>query len=406
MKVQRMGRTASTKVKSSGLLAGILAAAVALGGCSAMGTGTGIGTGTALSSSFLLSEDVREDIHKTEALLLDGQVLPMPLDEQIDAEDILAILDGKMYFNRKQGFYVAAIEGEEAGESSLSQLIGKQATVVSGNGRKALYSEGMSVFLYDIESRVSKEVPVVLEHTEGVDETPGRRLYESDVQFGDAEGRYVIVNKGMGEIDVTDTATDTVKTIRLKEFAGDSYGYAHNFKVVQNELYVPLAIGSGQLEDLYKVNLDSLKAEPVLVSADLYLGAYQPLADGKLLFAGQFSGEDGVFLYDPAIKYCTTLIGATDTDPYRHNYSFSLSPDEKHILIQNLVNEEVTIADLRDGKLENKRTVIKGYKLFALIWLLASWNPDSQSVNVKLAYEGGGSSIEKVEGIVKLSTSK
>ena len=381
------------KRRKQGIWIGLLAGAVALSGCASAGAGA------PQAASFVLSEDVKAEIRSMESPLLDGQLLP--LDEELPYSDILSIKNGTMLFNKKKGFY--AVNIEEGGNDSPKQLLDVPAIAVSENGKKVLHGFGISPYILDLDTGESKAVQ--LKSSEPYEGKSSPTAY-TDIQFADAEGRYIVIQRDIGVIAIADTATDEVHTIMLEKYLGKSYGYRHDFKVFQNELYMPLSMGQGQHDDLYKINLDSYKFEPVLVSDQLYVGGYQPLADGTLLFSGQFQGEDGIFIYDPATGKSTTLIGEPDTDEGRLTYAFSLSPDESRILIHDVVIEDVAVAELKNGKLLNKRVVLKGYSLYALIWLMSSWNEDGNDFYIKLGYDEGGSSTDAVNNIVKFKSAQ
>lgn len=383
------------KRRSNGLWIALLAGAVALSGCGA------VGAGAPKSSSFVLSEDVQADIRSMESTLLDGQLLS--LEEELPHSDILSIKNGVMLFNKKQGFYTVNIEGDS--NESPQQLLDVPAIVVSEDGGKALYEQESSLYVLDILSGESKEVQ--LQSSEPYEEEKDSPFDHSNLHFGDREGRYVIIPRKPGVITIADTATDKAKTLMLEKYIqSHSYGYVNDFKVFQNEFYISLNIGGSMQKNLYKINLDNDQFEPVLVSDNMHMWGYQVLSDGTLLFNGQYQDEDGIFMYDPVTGTSTTLIGEKDTDEGRLNYAFSLSPDESRIIIDDVVDNNVAIADLKDGKLSNKRFIMKGYYLSAVIWLLDSWDEDGNDVYIKLSYGEGGTFPGAVSSIAKFKTSQ
>jgi len=363
----------------------LLAVAIIMSGCASAAAEA------PKTSSFVLSEDVRQELNSMESPLFEGQLLQ--LSEELNYDDILTIKNGKMLFNKKQRFYAAHIE--EGSNQQPIELIDKPAIAVSENGKKALYGTMTEAYILDIDSGESKKVQTKSDSYKGQESTKGY----STMHFADEEGRYVVILKEIGILAVADTATDAVYTIMLKDYLKtESYGYREDYKVYQNELYM---FAGSEHHDLIKINLEQPRFEKVLKGDELSIGNYQLLSDGKLLFDGQYRNEDGIFLYDPASKTFTSVLSEPDVDTGRLTYAFSLSPDERHILIHNVVNENVEIAELKEGKLTNKRFVMKGYSLHALIWLLASWNEDGNDLYIKLAYEDGGTSSGIVSNIAK-----
>ncbi|MFF2093142.1 hypothetical protein [Paenibacillus sp. NPDC058174] len=368
---------------------GLLAVVIALSGCSS------VGGEKQQSSSFLLSEDVKADIRSMKSPLLAGDLLT--LSEGLNADDILSVQNGIMLYNNKQGLY--AVNIEDNGKRTPVRLLDKPAIEVSQDGKKVLYGVGTAPYLLDLESGKSKEVLYKKRGTPASNSMGYR-----DMKFADAEGRYVLFEIAdtihEGEISITDTLTDEVYPIRLNDFI-QTFGYTSDFKVYQNELYLPIVVKTGKLSNLYKLDLQSWKFTPVIEGDDLYMAGYQPLSDGKLLFNGQFKNKEGLFLYDPATGNCVTLLSEGEFEIGKISYAISLSPDESRILIQDRVNEDVSIAELKEGQLVHKRFVMRGYSMYAHIWDVTNWSPDGKSYYINLAYDEGSTAAITVKNIVK-----
>ncbi|GGG64529.1 hypothetical protein [Paenibacillus radicis (ex Gao et al. 2016)] len=371
---------------------GLLAGMIALSGCSSAGAAK------QQSTSFLLSEDVKADIRNMKSPLLTGDLLT--LSEKLHSDDILSIQNGIMLFNNKQGLY--AVNIEESGKRTPVRLLDKPAIEVSQDGKKALYGVGVTPYLLDLESGKSKEV-LYKKRGAPASNSMGYR----NMKFADTEGRYVLFEKAdtinEGEISITDTLTDEIYQIRLQDFL-QTFGYTNDFKVYQNELYMPIVVKTGKLANLYKLDLKSWKLAPVIEVDDLYMAGYQPLSDGKLLFNGQFQNKEGIFLYDPASDNCVTLLSGGDYETGKISYAFSLSPDESRILIHDVLNEDVSVAELKEGQLINKRFVMRGYSMYSHVWDVTNWSPDGKSYYMKLAYDEGSSAAITVKNIVKFKS--
>lgn len=388
MKVSATAQRNNRRCKERRLGIVLLAAAIIMGECAS------VAAEAPKTSSFVLSEDVRQELNRMETPMFEGQLLQ--LSEELKFDEILTIKSGEMLFNKQQGFYAAHIK--DGGNRQPIQLLDKPAIAVSENGRKALYGTATEAYILDIDSGKSKKVQTKSDSYKGQESIDG---YTS-MYFADKEGRYVVILREVGVLAVADTATDAVYTIMLKDYLqSESYGYRHDFKVYQNELYMFASVPDRDYDNLIKINLEQLRFETVLSGDDLFIGKYELLSDGKLLFDGQFREEDGIFLYDPVSETFRSVLSEPDVDPGRFTYAFSLSPDEGHILIHNVVNENVELAEFKEGKLLNKRFVMKGYSLHALIWLLTSWNEDGNDLYIKLAYEDGGTSSGIVSNIVE-----
>jgi len=380
------------KMKNSWLV-GMIAGMVVIGGCSQAQTGS------SLAVSYVLSEDVRTELSEVETPMLEGKLLT--IDEELSYEDIMSIQDGRMFYNRNEGFYSAGIEDGE--DRKPVKLLEEPVTDVSLNGKKALYDKGSSTYIMDIATGESKEI---------LDKRrePYKALLSKDQmminRFADAEGRYAVFSTQVGVLHIVDSVSGNMSTIRLEEVLDAStYSYEHELQVTDGALYMKMSIGEGAQSSLYKINLEQPQFERIIVSEEYSIGSFHTLANGSIIFDGQYKNEDGIYIYDPATEKFTTVISKQDADLGRYTYAFSLSPDEKRILIHDVVDkDEISSAELKEGQLLNKITVMKGYSLHALIWLLAYWNPDDASFYVKLAYEGGEASLGKVGSIVKFKS--
>lgn len=372
---------------------GMIAAMVVIGGCSIAETGT------PRTASYVLSEDVRAELGEMETPMLDGKLLT--IDEVLSFEDIMSIQDGRMLYNGNDGFYSVGIE--DAGDRKPVKLLEKPVTDVSLNGKKVLYDEGSSTYILDIATGESKEI---------LDKSrePYKALMSKDQmminRFADAEGRYAAFSTQVGVLYILDSVAGKVSTIRLEEVLDTkTYSYEHELQVADGALYMKMAIGDGAQSSLYKINLEHPRLERIIAREEYSIGSFHTLANGSILFDGQYKDEDGIYIYDPATEKFTTVLSKRDADLGRYTYAFSLSPDEKRILIHDVVDkDEISSAELKGGQLLNKITVMKGYSLHALIWLLAYWNTNEASFYVKLAYEGGEASSGKVGSIVKFKT--
>lgn len=380
------------KMKNSWLV-GMIAGMVVIGGCSQAQTGS------PLAVSYVLSEDVRAELSEVETPMLEGKLLT--IDEDLSFEDIMSIQDGRMLYNRNEGFYSAGIEDGE--DRKPVKLLEEPVTDVSLNGKKALYDEGFSTYILDIGTGESKEI---------LDKRrePYKALLSKDQmminRFADAEGRYAVFSTQVGVLHIVDSVSGKMSTIRLEEVLdANTYSYEHELQVTDGALYMKMSIGEGAQSSLYKINLEQPQFERIIASEEYSIGSFHTLANGSIIFDGQYKNEDGIYIYDPATEKFTTVISKRDADLSRYTYAFSLSPDEKRILIHDLVDkDEISSAELKEGKLLNKITVMKGYSLHALIWLLAYWNPDDASFYVKLAYEDGEAYSGKVGSIVKFKS--
>lgn len=372
---------------------GLIAGMVVIGGCSIAETGA------PRTASYVLSEDVRAELGDMETPMLDGKLLT--IDEMLNYEDIMSIQDGRMLYNGNEGFYSAGIE--DAGDRKPVKLLEEPVTDVSLNGKKALYDEGSSTYILDISTGESKEI---------LDKSrePYKALLSKDQmminRFADAEGRYAAFSYQVGVLYIVDSVGGKVSMIRLEEVLDTkTYSYEHELQVADGALYMKMAIGDGAKSSLYKINLEHPRLERIIVREEYSIGSFHTLANGSILFDGQYKHEDGIYIYDPATAKFTTVISKRDADLGRYTYAFSLSPDEKRILIHDVVDkDEISSAELKEGQLLNKITVMKGYSLHALIWLLAYWNTDEASFYMKLAYEGGEASSGKVGSIVKFKS--
>lgn len=371
----------------------MIAGIAVIGGCSLAEAGTH------QSTSYVLSEDVRAELSTMETPLLDGKLLP--LDEELNYEDILSIQDGRMLYNGNDGFYSVAIEDTE--NRKPVRLLEEPVTEVSQNGKKALYDSGSSTYILDIATGESKEI---LDKSHGL----YNALMDEDQlmlnRFADAEGRYAAFSTEVGVLYIVDSVEARVYEIRLGDVLdAQTYGYEHDLQVTDGTLYMKIGVGNGAQSSLYKINLERLQLQRMVAGEEYSIGGFHALSNGSILFDGQYKDEDGIYIYDPATEKFTTVISKPDADPGRYTYAFSISPDENRILIHDVVDEdEISSAEFKEGQLQNKRTVMKGYPLHALIWLLAHWTPDESSFYVSLAYGGGDTSSGKVGSIVKFKS--
>jgi hypothetical protein len=375
----------------NGWFVGMIAGMVVIGGCSIAEAGA------PRTASYVLSEDVRAELGKMEAPLLDGKLLP--LDEELSYEDILSIQDGRMLYNGNEGFYSAGLEDDE--DRKPVKLLEEPVNDVALNGKKALYDSGSSAYILDIATGESKEI---------LDKSrePYQALLSKDQminRFADAEGRYAAFSTEVGVLYLVDSVEANVYEVRLEEVLdAQSYSYEHELQVADGTLYMKIGVGSGAQSSLYKIDLESLRSEKIIVGEQYSIWSFHTLSNGSILFDGQYKDEDGIYIYDPATEKFTTVLSKPDADRGRYTYAFSLSPDENRILIHNVVDkDEISSAELKDGQLLNKITVMKGYPLPAVIWLLACWDPNESSFYVKLAYEGEASP-GKIGSIVKFKS--
>ncbi|MBB6633216.1 hypothetical protein [Cohnella thailandensis] len=370
---------------------GLIAGMVVIGGCSI------VEAGSPQTASYVLSEDVRTELGKMEAPLLDGKLLP--IDEELSYEDILSIQNGRMLYNGNEGFYSAGLEDDE--DRKPVKLLEEPVNDVALNGKKALYDSGTSAYILNIATGDSTEI---------LDKSrePYKTLLSKDQmmlnRFADAEGRYAAFSTEVGVLYIVDSVEANVYEIRLEEVLdAQSYSYEHELQVADGALYMKIGVGSGAQSSLYKIELESLRSEKIIAEEEYSIWSFHTLSNGSVLFDGQHKNEDGVYIYDPATDKFTTLLSKPDADRGRYTYAFSLSPDENRILIHDVVDkDEISSAELKDGQLLNKITVMKGYPLPAVIWLLACWDPNESSFYVKLAYEGEASG--KIGSIVKFKS--
>ncbi|MFD2114310.1 hypothetical protein [Paenibacillus yanchengensis] len=368
----------------------LLATAIIIGGCSSFGAPA------PKTDSFVLSEDVQQEVRNMEPPIIEGQLLP--LSEELDYDNIMSIHNDKLLFNKTQGFYMVNIES--GNNQQPVKLLDEPVVAVSKDGKKALYGTAADVYILDIDSGESNKIKTSSE----MNERQAKKSDYSPMYFADAQGRYIVSTIKIGVIAVTDTVTDKVYTIKLADYLkSESFGYNNDFKVYENELYMFASVSPEEFSSLIKINLEELRSEKVI--QEMEFNRFELLSDGTILLDGQMGNEDGLFLYNPAAKSFTTVV-SVPVDPDRSYYAFSLSLDEKHILIDNFRNDTVEIAEFKEGKLLNKKVVLKGYMLPAIVDLMTSWDMDRNQLYIKLAMFDGSISSNTVSNIMKLSTNE